>query len=139
MFICIIFLLNIISPFKHCLDLYITDSALKVSWSLYWYSTSISHGVENISLGCGVRASLMLFLALCLCYCFYRFLIYWEVIENQSYTGSLQMDMMLFFVLLALGSNFTIFFHTYTCVFLILTWQRCVLDSDWLNDEILHR
>ena len=26
-----IFLLNIISPFKHCLDLYITDSALKVS------------------------------------------------------------------------------------------------------------
>ena len=30
MFIRIIFLLNIISPFKHCLDLYITDSALKV-------------------------------------------------------------------------------------------------------------
>ena len=31
--------------FKHYLDLYITDSALKVSWSLYWYSTSVSHGV----------------------------------------------------------------------------------------------
>ena len=28
---------------------------------MYWYSTSISHGVENISQGCGVRASLMLF------------------------------------------------------------------------------
>ena len=28
---------------------------------MYWYSTSVSHGVENISLGCGVRASLMLF------------------------------------------------------------------------------
>ena len=26
------------------------------------YSASVSHGVENISLGCGVRASLMLFL-----------------------------------------------------------------------------
>ena len=43
------------------LELYITDSALKVSRTLYWYSASVSHGVENISLGCGVRASQMLF------------------------------------------------------------------------------
>ena len=38
-----------------------TDTALKVSASLYClHITSISHGVE-ISPGCGVRASLMLF------------------------------------------------------------------------------
>ena len=41
-----------------------TDNALKVSASLYClYTTSISHGVEIISPGCGVRASLMLFYA----------------------------------------------------------------------------
>ena len=44
------------------MDLYITDSSLKISWTLYWYSTSISHGVKNIPQGCGVRAYLMLFL-----------------------------------------------------------------------------
>ena len=38
-----------------------TDNALKVSPSLYFFTTSISHGVEIISPGCGVRASLMLF------------------------------------------------------------------------------
>ena len=32
---------------KHHLDLYITDTALKVSRSLYCLTTSISHGVEN--------------------------------------------------------------------------------------------
>ena len=32
---------------KHYLDLYITDTALKVSRSLYCFTTSISHGVEN--------------------------------------------------------------------------------------------
>ena len=41
------------SLLKHHLDLNITDTALKVSRS---------HGVETISPGCGVRASLMLFL-----------------------------------------------------------------------------
>ena len=40
-----------------------TDNALKVSPSLYCLTTSISHGVEIISPGCGVRASLMLFLS----------------------------------------------------------------------------
>ena len=35
------------SPLKHYLDLYITDTALKVSRSLYCFTTSISHGVEN--------------------------------------------------------------------------------------------
>ena len=32
---------------KHYFDLYITDTALKVSQSLYCFTTSISHGVEN--------------------------------------------------------------------------------------------
>ena len=50
------------SLLKHYLELYITDKALKVSPSLYCFTTSISHGVEIISPGCGVRASLMLFL-----------------------------------------------------------------------------
>ena len=45
------------SLLKHYLD---TDTALKVSQSVFCFTTSISHGVENISPGCGVR-SLMLF------------------------------------------------------------------------------
>ena len=32
---------------KHHLDLNITDTVLKVSRSLYCFTTSISHGVEN--------------------------------------------------------------------------------------------
>ena len=32
---------------KHYLELYITDTALKVSRSLYCFTTLISHGVEN--------------------------------------------------------------------------------------------
>ena len=39
-----------------------TDTALKVSKSVYCFTTSISHGVENNFPGCGVRASLMPFL-----------------------------------------------------------------------------
>ena len=35
------------SLLKHYLDLYITDTALKLSRSLYCFTTSISHGVEN--------------------------------------------------------------------------------------------
>ena len=35
------------SLLKHRLDLNITDTALKVSRSLYCFTTSISHGVEN--------------------------------------------------------------------------------------------
>ena len=31
----------------HCLELYVTDTALKVSRSLYCFTTSISHGVLN--------------------------------------------------------------------------------------------
>ena len=50
------------SLIKHYLELYITDNALKVSTSLYCFTISMSHGVEIISPGCGVRASLMLFL-----------------------------------------------------------------------------
>ena len=49
------------SLLKHYLELYITDNALKVSPSLYCFTTFISHGVEIISPGCGVQASLMLF------------------------------------------------------------------------------
>ena len=49
------------SLLKHYLD---TDTALKVSQSVYCFTTSISHGVENYfprDPDCGVRASLMLF------------------------------------------------------------------------------
>ena len=35
------------SQLKHHFDLNITDTALKVSRSLYCFTTSISHGVEN--------------------------------------------------------------------------------------------
>ena len=35
------------SLLKHHLDLYITYTALKVFQSLYCFTTSISHGVEN--------------------------------------------------------------------------------------------
>ena len=35
------------SLLKHYLELYITGTALKVSRSLYCFTTSISHGVEN--------------------------------------------------------------------------------------------
>ena len=35
------------SLLKHDLDLNITDTALKVSQSLYCFTTSLSHGVEN--------------------------------------------------------------------------------------------
>ena len=35
------------SLLKHHFDLNITDTALKVSKSLYCFTTSISHGVEN--------------------------------------------------------------------------------------------
>ena len=34
------------SPLKHYLDLYITDTALKVSRTLYCVTTSLSHGVD---------------------------------------------------------------------------------------------
>ena len=35
------------SLLKHYLELYITDTALKVSRFLYCVTTSVSHGVEN--------------------------------------------------------------------------------------------
>ena len=35
------------SLLKHYLDIYITDTALKVSQSLYFFTTSICHGVGN--------------------------------------------------------------------------------------------
>ena len=35
------------SLLKRYLDLYISDTATKVSWSLYCFTTSICHGVEN--------------------------------------------------------------------------------------------
>ena len=35
------------SLLKHYLDLYISDTALKVFWSLYCFTTSICHGIEN--------------------------------------------------------------------------------------------
>ena len=35
------------SLLKHYLELYVTGTGLKVSRSLYCFTTSISHGVEN--------------------------------------------------------------------------------------------
>ena len=35
------------SLLKHYLDLYISDTALKVSHTLYCFTTSVCHGVEN--------------------------------------------------------------------------------------------
>ena len=53
------------SLLKHYFEHYITDNALKASAYLYClYTTSISHGVEIISPGCEVQASLMLFFIL---------------------------------------------------------------------------
>ena len=37
----------IFSLLKYYLELYITNTALKVSRSLYFFTTSISHGLEN--------------------------------------------------------------------------------------------
>ena len=42
-----IFSWTLFSLLKLYLDLYITDTALKVSRYLYWFTTSLSHGVEN--------------------------------------------------------------------------------------------
>ena len=39
------------SLLKYYLKLYVTETALKVSRSLYFFTTSISHGVENYFLG----------------------------------------------------------------------------------------
>ena len=41
------FSMMLFSLLKHYLDLYITDAALKVSQSLYCFTTFISHGLEN--------------------------------------------------------------------------------------------
>ena len=49
------------SLLKHHLDQYVTNTALKVSRSLYCFATSISMVLKTISPGCGVRESLMLF------------------------------------------------------------------------------
>ena len=54
---CVVLILNLYIHFlslrhhfsllKHYLDLYITDTALKVCQSLYCFITSVSHGIEN--------------------------------------------------------------------------------------------
>ena len=50
------------SLFKHYLDLYVTDTALKVSRSLYCFTPFVYLMVlKTISQGCGVRASPVLF------------------------------------------------------------------------------
>ena len=54
--------MTLFSLLKHYLDLYITDTAPNVSRSLYSFTTSVSHGVENYFPGRGVRAFLMIFL-----------------------------------------------------------------------------
>ena len=52
------------SLLKHNLDLYISDIALKVSQSLYCFTTSTCHGVKTVSPGCGVWVSLVLFVSI---------------------------------------------------------------------------
>ena len=49
------------SLLKHYFDLYVTDTSLKVSWSLYCFTSSICHGVENYFPRLWGTASLMLF------------------------------------------------------------------------------
>ena len=54
--------IQLFSLLKHYLELYITDTALKVSRSLYFFTTSIFHDVENYFPRLwGPEASLMLF------------------------------------------------------------------------------
>ena len=51
------------SLLKHYLELCITDTALKVSKSLYCFTTSISHGVENYFprlLGMGISDAILI-------------------------------------------------------------------------------
>ena len=55
------------SLLKHHFDLNITDTALKVSRSLHWFTTSISHGVENYFprlWGTGISDAILYFLPL---------------------------------------------------------------------------
>ena len=50
------------SVLKHYLELYITENALKVARSLYCFTTSISHGVENYFprlLGTGISNAIL--------------------------------------------------------------------------------
>ena len=49
---------------KHYLDLYITDTALKVSLSSYCFTVTVSHGVEKYLPWLWGMASLMVFLYL---------------------------------------------------------------------------
>ena len=44
------------------LELCISDTDLKISQSLYCFTTK-SHGIENISPDCGVQVSLVLFMS----------------------------------------------------------------------------
>ena len=52
---------TLFSLLKHYLDLYITDTTLKVSQPFYCFTTSICHGVENYFPRLWVQASLMPF------------------------------------------------------------------------------
>ena len=51
------------SLLKHYLDLYISDTVLKVFWSLYCFTTSVCHGVENYFLrlwGMGISDAILM-------------------------------------------------------------------------------
>ena len=76
------------SLLKHYLD---TDTALKVSQSVYCFTTSISHGVENYFpklWGTGISDAIFSVFASCLLYYwFYSFTIfkrYWETVCGES-------------------------------------------------------
>ena len=52
------------SLLKHYLEVYVTDTALKVSRSLYCFITPVSHGVENYFprlWGTGISDTIFLF------------------------------------------------------------------------------
>ena len=94
------------SLLKHHLDLTITDTALKVSRSLYCFTTSLYLMVlKTISPGCGVRASLILFLVP-----FEMFLI-----------GNFSSGFFFYFMIL-----FTFFLGPYFSLFLYKAFTKCV-------------
>ena len=61
------------SLLKHHFDLNITDTALKVSRSLYCFTASISHGVENYFprlWGTGISDAILFVLFLSMLWCY---------------------------------------------------------------------
>ena len=74
---------------KHHFDLKITDTALKVSRSLYFFTTSISHGVENYFprlWGTGISDAIFMFLHFRLTFLYYCVLGLFSAVENGKHS-----------------------------------------------------